>query len=121
MPALILNGTKDPLNPYEGGPVSLFGFGNRGTVRSSLESARFFASQDGYEEKGPVTLFADRSVPVQVRQWNKDGKPRVILYSLMGGGHVIPQPVYRAPRFLGPNAPQFNGPEAIWAFFEKQL
>ncbi|WP_204333321.1 hypothetical protein, partial [Klebsiella pneumoniae] len=37
--ALLINGTRDPINPYLGGKVSLFGFGDRGAVRSTLDSA----------------------------------------------------------------------------------
>lgn len=119
LPTLIMNGTEDPLNPYDGGTVSLFGFGNRGTVFSSFESAFYFASLAGYSE-GVVTtrmLFPDHPVPVKIQEWKQKGKPPVVLYSLLGGGHLIPQSRYRAPRILGPNAPYFNGPEAIWDFF----
>ena len=36
---LVMNGTNDPINAYNGGTVSIFGFGNRGTVLSSEETA----------------------------------------------------------------------------------
>lgn len=36
--AMIMNGLMDPINPYNGGEVSLFGFGSRGRVFSSAES-----------------------------------------------------------------------------------
>jgi polyhydroxybutyrate depolymerase len=34
---MIMNGTKDPLNPFDGGEVTLFGLFRRGKVRSSRE------------------------------------------------------------------------------------
>jgi polyhydroxybutyrate depolymerase len=37
---MIMNGTKDPLNPFEGGEVKLFGLFRRGKVRSSRESGQ---------------------------------------------------------------------------------
>jgi polyhydroxybutyrate depolymerase len=40
---MIMNGTKDTLNPFEGGYVSFFGFLKRGKVRSSWESGQYFA------------------------------------------------------------------------------
>ena len=43
VPVAIINGTADPINPYGGGRVTLFGFGDRGTVVSSAESAAQFA------------------------------------------------------------------------------
>ena len=35
-------------------------------------------------------------------------------------GHGIPQPYRRGPRLLGPSPKEPNGPEVIWAFFERQ-
>lgn len=40
---MIMNGTKDPLNPFDGGDVRFFGLFKRGTVRSSRESGQYFA------------------------------------------------------------------------------
>jgi hypothetical protein len=40
---MIMNGTKDPLNPFKGGEVQFFGFFKRGKVRSSQESGQYFA------------------------------------------------------------------------------
>src|SRR6202051_1445594 len=34
-PVMIVDGTDDPLNPYNGGAVSIFGFQNKGTVVSA--------------------------------------------------------------------------------------
>src|SRR6266550_2362605 len=41
---MIMNGTKDPLNPFDGGEVNLLGlFYRNGKVRSSRESGQYFA------------------------------------------------------------------------------
>jgi polyhydroxybutyrate depolymerase len=41
---MIMNGTEDPLVPFDGGSVSLFGLFYRiGKVRSSRESGQYFA------------------------------------------------------------------------------
>jgi polyhydroxybutyrate depolymerase len=42
IPVIIINGTRDPINPYDGGSVTLFGFANRGAVRSARQSAEYF-------------------------------------------------------------------------------
>ena len=47
------------------------------------------------------------------------GMPRVALYSVIGGGHVVSQPHYRAPRMLGRTTPEFNAPREIWDFFSR--
>ena len=122
---LIMNGTEDPINPYEGGEVSLFGFRKRGTVLSSLASARYFAALAGY---GP-TPFRTFTLPHRMKDdetlvteniWKADGKPEIVLCSVVNGGHVIPQPVFRAPRLLGKTTSDLNGPLAIWNFFARQ-
>ena len=41
---MIMNGMKDPLNPFDGGEVKFFGLFRRGRVRSSRESGQYFAA-----------------------------------------------------------------------------
>jgi polyhydroxybutyrate depolymerase len=43
--SIIMNGTKEPLNPFDGGEVKLFGLFRRGKVRASRESAQYFGPQ----------------------------------------------------------------------------
>lgn len=45
-PVLCVQGTADPLVPYDGGPSGL-GNANRGTARSAIDSARYFAQLNG--------------------------------------------------------------------------
>jgi polyhydroxybutyrate depolymerase len=40
---MIMNGTRDPINPFEGGEVKFLGLLKRGKVRSSLESGQYLA------------------------------------------------------------------------------
>src|SRR5271156_2990007 len=44
---MLVNGTEDPINPYQGGLVTIFGLAGRGTVMSSEASARTFAERNG--------------------------------------------------------------------------
>jgi polyhydroxybutyrate depolymerase len=44
---MLINGTADPINPYGGGIVTLFGFASRGCVMSSIASAQYFAERNG--------------------------------------------------------------------------
>jgi polyhydroxybutyrate depolymerase len=118
---MIMNGTKDPLNPFDGGEVTLFGFYGRGKVRSSRESGQYFADLNNIagtpETNGtPVTDGAH----VQQVLWRNDSTVEVELVAIHGGGHVIPQPYWRYPRILGPTPREPNGPAMIWAFFERQ-
>jgi polyhydroxybutyrate depolymerase len=120
--ALFVNGTRDPINPYEGGRVTIFGFGDRGTVRSAVESAKYFAHQLGAEVErlGPnavVPATPDSATWVDERAWRASSNGEVALFTVHDGGHVIPQPRYRFPRIVGRTEMRFNAPAACWKFF----
>ena len=124
---MIMNGTGDPLVPFDGGEVSLFGlFYKNGKVRSSRESGQYFADLN-HIAGSPVTKAIDAADGVRVEQvlWRNDSKVEVELVVVHGGGHGIPQPYRRRPRLLGPlvlgpSPKDPNGPEMIWAFFDRQ-
>jgi polyhydroxybutyrate depolymerase len=121
-PVMLVNGTSDPLNPHAGGTVTMFGFGNRGTVVSALASAEYFAGQLG--AAGPARNHIDAKAPGDTTSadwlvWGEPGR-EVVLVSVNGGGHVVPQPVYRSQRLLGAVTSAINGPAEAWAFFSRQ-
>ncbi|MGH7587099.1 MAG: alpha/beta hydrolase family esterase [Gemmatimonadota bacterium] len=120
---LILNGTADPINPYDGGNVTLFGFGNRGRVVSARESAAYFARRNGITDPStteqlaqpePSATSAERTV------WSSTAGTEVRLYTIRNGGHTIPQPQARFPRILGRTHAALDGPAEIWRFFTRQ-
>jgi polyhydroxybutyrate depolymerase len=121
-PIMLVNGTEDPINPYGGGVVTVFGFGNRGTVRSARETADYFARRLGAGE--PVTnqlasTTQGDSTSADRLAWGEPGR-EVVLFSINGGGHVVPQPVYSPQRILGRVTSAINGPEQAWTFFSRQ-
>ena len=119
---LIMNGTKDPLVPFDGGAVSLFGFSYKyGTVMSSRESGQYFAGLN-HIAGAPVTTDTNEADGVRVEHvlWRSDSKVEVELVAVHGGGHGMPQPYRRHPRLLGPSPKAPNGPDVIWAFFARQ-
>jgi polyhydroxybutyrate depolymerase len=118
---MIMNGTEDPLNPFNGGEVRLFGFISRGKVRSSRDSGQYFASLNGITG-APVSSADEVADGVRVERllWRNDSAVEVELDAIHGGGHAIPQPYWRYPRVLGPTPREPNGPAVIWAFFERQ-
>ena len=119
---MIMNGTDDPLVPFDGGSVSVLGlFYRMGKVRSSRESGQYFADLNhitGTPERNE-TQVAD-GVRVEQVLWRNNSKVEVELVAIHGGGHGIPQPYRRHPRLLGPSPTEPNGPAVIWAFFERQ-
>ncbi|MBL0124090.1 MAG: alpha/beta fold hydrolase [Betaproteobacteria bacterium] len=134
---MIMNGTRDPLVPFAGGEVNLLGlFYKGGNVRSSRESAQYFANRNQLAGT-PATTQTTVADGVSVEQvlWKKDAKNKdskdkdakdidpiveVELVAIHGGGHGLPQPYWRRPRLLGPSPMAPNGPEMIWAFFARQ-
>jgi polyhydroxybutyrate depolymerase len=118
---MIMNGTKDPLNPFDGGEVKLFGLFKRGKVRSSRESGQYFA--DLNHITGPPEtkdILGTGEDHVEQVLWRNGSNVEVELLAIHGGGHGMPQPYVRYPRILGPTPKEPNGPAVIWAFFERQ-
>ena len=119
---LIMNGTEDPLVPFDGGEVSLFGFSYKyGKVRSSRDTGQYFADLN-HIAGTPATKQSQVADGVRIEHvlWRNDSKVEVELVAIHGGGHGMPQPYRRCPRLLGPSPMQPNGPEMIWAFFARQ-
>jgi polyhydroxybutyrate depolymerase len=119
--ALVMNGTDDPVNPYAGGVVEIFGNTSRGRVLSSVDTAAYWAGLAGYSGDGEHHAWpprtADDPTRVESIDWSSPGKPPVSLVTVIGGGHTVPNPVFNLPGILGPTSHQIDGPEVIWAFF----
>ncbi|WP_447754161.1 alpha/beta hydrolase family esterase [Pseudomonas nicosulfuronedens] len=117
---LLMNGTRDPINPYVGGRVTLFGFGDRGNVLSAEDSALALAQRNGLGGEPRVDkLTQPGPVWTQRQRWAANGGPPVELVTVFGGGHLLSQPVYRPPRLLGQVDPQLDAPAEIWRFFRE--
>lgn len=119
---MIMNGTEDPIVPFNGGEVSLFGsFLKRGKVLPSRASGQYFADLNHIVgQPGMSETKVAGGVRVERVLWRNGSKVEVELVAIHGGGHGIPQPYYRQPRLLGPSPKEPNGPEVIWDFFARQ-
>lgn len=103
-PVLMINGTADPIIPYEGGKVKFFGK-DLGKVISASSTAEAFAES----HTGPTTtqterlphLNPDDPTSVERKAWLKDEQKLVTLFTVYGGGHVVPQSVAKFPRLMG--------------------
>ena len=119
---LLVAGTQDPISPYAGGEVTLFGFGSRGQALSARATAEEFARRNGVAAP-PVaaTLPHQRAAdPTSVERlsWARGTEPAVVLYSVRGGGHVVPQPRYRFGRLLGRTTGDLDAPVEALRFFD---
>lgn len=123
IPMLIVNGTGDPIVPYNGGVISLFGFQPRGTALSARDTARYFAQINGItaeptERTLPHTPASGRT-SVTVSSYTQKGRKPVTLYTVVGGGHVVPGPNTAFPRLVGPINRNLDTPAVIWQFFAR--
>jgi polyhydroxybutyrate depolymerase len=115
---VLIEGTKDPINPYDGGRVTIFGFGDRGTVLPALESARWFAQRSGLAA-APVLDAVSRINGLDVRQQDWGAPAQVRLLTLQGAGHTVPQSGYRFPRFLGATVRDDTLLDAAWQMLDR--
>lgn len=97
---VLIEGSKDPINPYEGGRVTIFGFGDRGTVLSSADSAAWFAKRLELDHQ-PVVDTRQQIAGFEVQQQDWGTPAQVRLVTLHGAGHTVAQADYRFWRFLG--------------------
>jgi polyhydroxybutyrate depolymerase len=119
---LLMNGTADPFNPWNGGDVALHGvWGNRGAVLSTPASIDYFRGLAGLDVSPEVAAFPDRDSSdgsaVERSVWTDSGKPRVVLYAIKGGGHDVPHPATYGRRLLGHSNRDIHAAREIWAFF----
>lgn len=134
---LFMNGTKDPLVPYDGGEVivELFpGFSKlrrkpqpgRGKCISTDDAVDLWVRRNGLAaKKVSVTMIPDRDTMdgsrIELKKWadGQDGTA-VALYRVIGGGHVIPGGTQYLPeRIVGKANRDIDGLTTIWKFFEE--
>ncbi|MCX6006361.1 MAG: dienelactone hydrolase family protein [Chloroflexi bacterium] len=120
---LIINGTEDPLVPYNGGDVSFLSI-KRGTVISVADTVKFWVTRDGcpgapqMEQLPHINPADPTSTTVEKYTGCRDGT-EVVLYRVNGGGHTWPGGLqYMSERFIGKTSRDFSATETIWQFFK---
>jgi polyhydroxybutyrate depolymerase len=128
VPMLMINGTADPLIPYEGG---------RGSSRfavpgfwSTMKTFNFWRRVNGCDMQDVASTdldhrdASDKTTVTRIESRCPPGRD-VVLYRINDGGHRMPGdfPDARFPRLvsalLGPQNRDIDGAETIWAFFRK--
>jgi len=120
MPLMIVNGTDDPINPFEGGTVRLLYVFSRGPVVSSKQTARLWLKPEDSSTHPIVKKYLDRDpgdeTYIESLSW-PDSKVR--LYIVYGGGHTIPGGAQYLPQFIvGRVNKDINCAEEAWKFFQ---
>ncbi|RKQ88217.1 polyhydroxybutyrate depolymerase [Solirubrobacter pauli] len=104
VPMLLIHGTKDRIVPYEGGELAwwaraLFKVG--GSNLSMPQTAAYFAAANGLDVAPTTAVVAsDGATTVERLEYRAGGRPPVVLYTVIGGGHTIPGPK-AAPFIVG--------------------
>src|ERR1700692_1478885 len=121
VPLLVVDGEKDPINPINGGKVTLLWFGYRGRALSALDTGQTFAKRLSVRSAPhEVHLDPQRSgdpTSADGFLWPGARSPVVALYKIEGGGHVVPQPVFRYPRILGHTTTAVDMPKLMIEMF----
>ncbi len=120
---MITNGTKDPLVPFDGGHIRIFGGRSRGEILSTEVSINYFCKYNGCKRKPIIKKLPDNDkddgsrVKMEIYQGGKNGT-EVILMRVIGGGHTWPGgKQYLNPRLIGNVCRDFNASEMILDFF----
>jgi len=119
-PVMVINGTADPVSYYNGGrrPGS-----PNGPALSTKATMEYFAKMNGQTGEPEVTRLPhmrnNDPTAVERTAWTAPDKPPVILYTVLGGGHVVPNRYYRYPQVVGRMTDDLDAPAVIWDFFSK--
>ncbi|MBR0720622.1 alpha/beta hydrolase family esterase [Bradyrhizobium manausense] len=128
LPMLLMNGTADPLVPYEGGHGSSY-FAADG-FWSTEETLAFWRKLNGCEIDDadvadlPDKTSMDQSAVTRISSRCPKGHD-VVLYRINHGGHRMPGFAADArfpkiaTRLLGPQNSDIDGAETIWSFFSR--
>jgi polyhydroxybutyrate depolymerase len=119
---VIINGTDDPLVPFNGGYVTVLGR-RRGEILSTEDTVRFWTRADECTSTPATGELPDRDpddgTRVKEQTFGTCGRGvRVVLYRVEGGGHTWPGgKQYLSRRFIGNTSYDFNACDVIWEFF----
>jgi len=110
MSVMIINGTSDSTNPYNGGEMKV-GQAIWGNVRSSEQTFYYWATLNGYKgnpskENLPDTDPIDGKT-IEKYSYKKKGKPEVVLLKVINGKHDYPNDI---DVYL-----------EAWSFFKRQI
>jgi polyhydroxybutyrate depolymerase len=111
MPVLIVNGTEDKVNPYNGGEVIIGNNLSLGYVRSTDRTFDYWAKLAGYKKQPTKQLLPDTDPKdgktIEQYTYKKRKKPEVTLLKVIGGKHDYPNDI--------------DVHLEAWAFFKRQM
>lgn len=118
----IINGTEDPIMPWNGGPVKVLWF-KRGSVLSTVATLARWSEFNHCGAMRPATVVD--AVPgdgTALAQQTAEcaGMNELELLEIRGGGHTWPMgEPYLGERLVGRVSRELDANEAIWEFFQR--
>lgn len=121
---MIVNGTQDPLVPFDGGHIRLFRFGrSRGEILSTAATVAHFRRHNGCGSRPEKVMLPDRDagdgtrVEIETYAGCREGT-EVVLVKVIGGGHTWPGGnQYLKPGIVGVVGRDIDASEMILDFF----
>lgn len=128
VPFLMMNGTADPLVPYNGGNVGGAGTIDQGRVIPAEETLRFWVEANGCSGEPRVGIVQDRDpddgIRTEIRTWTRcEGRSEVAFFKMNGAGHGLPGRSRTksaiAEELGGRSTADFDSSEEAWAFLKR--
>ena len=122
---LVINGTEDPLLPYDGGPTASIGNQEELRIIGTQGFIDFWAKHNDcnttpiLEELPDKRRFDGTTISKYTYTACQKGT-KVILYKIIGGGHTWPgqKPMLGSKMILGRESKEINACDEIWEFFQ---
>jgi polyhydroxybutyrate depolymerase len=121
---LIMNGTTDPINPYNGGIVKAGDGITRGKVMSTDSTIAYWLKLDQCDSASkteftfPDLNKSDHSTVVEDAYTSAATGKKVVLLKVINGGHIFMNSGFHFwPHFLGNANKDINAPAVIMDFF----
>ena len=121
---MVINGTKDPLVPYDGGTVQILG-AKRGSIISTDAIIENWVTFNGCASAPQTASWADTDPKdgcrVHASTWTggREGT-EVVLLRIEGGGHTWPGGQQYLPKaVIGGLCRDFSASKVIWQFFRQ--
>ena len=124
-PIFLLNGTKDPLVPYDGGSVRVLGGPERGRILSTEETIEIWKKNLNCSDQAIEYIFPDKdstdgAKAVKYTYNDCEDNNIVSLIRIDGGGHTWPgAKQYLSKGLIGTVCNDFSGCEEIWNYFKQ--
>lgn len=119
IPVMYIQGTKDPLVPFEGGVMKK---GSGGSIYGHEELLKQWAAVDSCKEKPVITnlpVKIDDGTSVTREEYRNKYGPEVVGYMIIGGGHTWPRGTQYLPKaIIGPLSHNLDACAVIWDFFK---